>query len=103
MDFHIHRRIHTHILTRANATAIPVLARINITQITQAIRHVRHPATTSVTTLATIRTPARTGLARTMIAIHAEMATIQAAAHTRVQLHFRTEDALRHSGHRLSD
>jgi hypothetical protein len=78
MDIHTHRSIHTHFLTRASATAIPVLARINIIQITKAARHVRHLVTTRVTTLATIRTPARTGLARTMI--HAEIAAIQATA-----------------------
>jgi hypothetical protein len=90
MDTHIHRSIRTHFLTRANATAIPVLARTNITQINiiKAARHVRHLATTRVTTLATIRTPVRTGLARTMI--HAEIAAIQATAHTRFQLQFRT-------------
>ena len=75
MDFHIHHSIHTHILTRVNATAIPVLVRINITQPTG---NVKHLATTRVTTLATIRTPARTGLARTVI--HAGIAAIQATA-----------------------
>jgi hypothetical protein len=80
MDFHIHHSIHTHILIRVNATAIPVLARINITQINiaKAARHIRHLATTRVTTHVTIRTPARTGLARTVI--HAGITAIQATA-----------------------
>ena len=75
MDTHIHHSIHTHSLTRANATAIPVLARTNIIQPTH---HVRHLATTRVTTLATIRIPARTGLAWAVI--HAEITAIQATA-----------------------
>ena len=79
MDIHTHRSIRTHILTRANATAIPVLARINITQIniTKAARHVRHLATTRVTILATIRTTVRTGHARTVI--HAGIVDIPTA------------------------
>jgi hypothetical protein len=94
MDIHIHRRIHTHILTRANATVILVLARINITQATL---HARHLATILPTirpaTRATIRTPARAGLAQIMIAVHAQIAVIQAEDHIQFQL--RTENTLK--------
>lgn len=93
-DIHIHHRIHTHILTRANATAILALARINITQATH---HARHLATILATirlaTCATIRTPVRTGPARIMIAVHAQIAIIQAKDHIHFQL--RTENALK--------
>ena len=81
-DIHIHHRIHTHILTRANATAILALARINITQATH---HARH--------LATIRTPVRTGPARIMMAAPAQIAVIQTKDHIQFQL--RTENALK--------
>jgi hypothetical protein len=89
-DIHIHHRIHTHILTRANATAILALARINITQATH---HARHLATIRLATCATIRTPVRTGPARIMIAVHAKIAVIQAKDHIHFQL--RTENALK--------
>jgi hypothetical protein len=90
LDIHIHCRIHTHILTRANATAILALARINIIQATH---HARHLATIRLATRATILTPTRAGLARIMIAIHAQIAVIQAEDHIQFQLH--TENALK--------
>jgi hypothetical protein len=94
MDSHIHRRIHTHILTRANATAILALASINITQATHHAKHAKHHATILATIrLATIHTPARAGLAPIMIAIHAQIVAIQAKDHIQFQLH--TENASR--------
>ena len=94
MDIHIHRRIHTHILTRANATAILALAHINIIQATHHAKHLATILTTiRLATRATILTPARAGLARIMIAIHAQIAVIQAEDHIQFQLH--TENALK--------